>query len=442
MCGIVGAIASTTLSNSVDKFLKNALVVDAVRGAHSTGVCILSQMKGKKYFEVRKSAVNGSEFVANTYDPVAENTSAYCVIGHNRYATVGNIDDDSAHPFHVKDIIGVHNGTLTGDWKKALQSPKHITVDSNAMMHSIMHRGYKKTFESMSGAVATVWTNIRTHRTYVYRNIKRPLFYAVTTNGQLIYGSEKLMLEWLINRNNLTLKTQVTSFKTDMVCEITGGEVVELEEVRTFPEPTVTYGSQSQWTGASDASYWGYSADDITDSYVPPRSNAKSVSTPTVKAGRVTCSVVSPDLTGRYPVYGGVKIPSVATMYGAKLHQIDREVGLPIRVPFSYTDAQLTSLGYRRQQGVFYRGNWVTKYEQDMGIIGEFAEISQKTTSVCDYDGGPLGHEWLETGEITNPIRVNPENFVDFCEENPDLTAWIKVITANTVLELPIGQTA
>jgi len=454
MCGIIGAIGKFSLPANVDKFVKNALVVDAVRGAHSTGVCLLTQVNGKRFWEVRKEAVNGSDFIEHIYDPVVDNRNTYAVIGHNRYATIGGITNDTAHPFKVGDVIGVHNGTLTGDWRKALQAPKAMEVDSNAMIHSIMHRGYKRTFESMSGAVATVWTNIRTNTTYCYRNAQRPLHYAITTGGVLIYGSEKLMLEWLIDRNKITIKGNVESFKVNTVYEITDGEVKELEEVHTFRPPTTTYNT-SRTSGYSagsrsgnawdDPEYWGYSEEDINDSSfdntppVPEREGA-TVSINEPNNGRTIAYEEIPSVSGVYPMLGGDKIPTRLEMYGAGYAAIRNMMGLPIRVPLNMTNDQLKRLGWSTQKGVFFRGTKVTSFERQLGISGEYADLDQDSAMFCDFTGQELENEYLETGTGAATLRICLDFLADFQTTYAEPCDFIKIIRKNVAVLLPVGE--
>lgn len=483
MCGIIGAIHTRALPANVDKFLKNALVVDAVRGAHSTGACILSKTGDKLFYDIRKEAVCGGEFVETTYDPTKENSNVYAVIGHNRYATVGGITKATAHPFKVGNVIGVHNGTLTGDWRKKLDCGKKIEVDSNGLMHSLMYRGANKTFSSVSGAAAVVWTDILHNRTFVYRNSQRPLHYAHTTGGVLIYGSEKLMLEWLIDRNNITVTPAgVQSFDTDTVYEITGGEVKELDKVEMFREP-VTYSenwgdyygrgyysrfqrdtssSASECTnvtsGPDDNDYGitNFNLEDVLEQQFAEyqeelelySAHDKGNCSPTVVGTKT--EVRKTNGTGLTAVLGGLDMPSLREMYGSTVEEMRQDnASLPIAVPLHMSDSRLREIGYERQNGVWFRRAKVTPFERKHGVICEFAERLPTTYPVCDYDGESMYSEYLESIALTDterklePVTVACENLASWRHALSDYeTKFRKILFVNIVNKFDVPETA
>ena len=111
MCGIVGVVDLTGITFNQQKFFKQSLYADALRGLHSTGVATLT----KKFRpNVYKRAVNASDFLElGTTDKMLDKYgNKILMLGHNRHATMGDLIDDNAHPFHHGNITMVHNGSL------------------------------------------------------------------------------------------------------------------------------------------------------------------------------------------------------------------------------------------------------------------------------------------------------------------------------------------
>lgn len=249
MCGIFGMTSKTHTMPNDDKFLKNCTIAGSVRGVDSTGFVFLETKGEVKYL---KRAMNGASFIEDVFDPVYHmGNTVHSVIGHNRAATVGSIDDDSAHPFVESKVIGVHNGTLTGDWRRDLEVSKKCDIDSKGIFRAISARGIDWTIKNLYGAAALVWAELETQKVFVYRNYERPLSYAIA-NNRVYYASEAGMLSWLLSRAGIK-NAKIQSFKTDTLYEITKGDVVELREMETS---TTYYGNWDQYYGYKEQGAW------------------------------------------------------------------------------------------------------------------------------------------------------------------------------------------
>ena len=96
MCGIVGWITNESKVGEMDrsKFLKQALIIDTLRGDDSTGVFAVGHEKmfddGTAYWI--KQLGGGFEFTeSKEYWENFVDVSGYrCVVGHNRAATMGS----------------------------------------------------------------------------------------------------------------------------------------------------------------------------------------------------------------------------------------------------------------------------------------------------------------------------------------------------------------
>lgn len=199
MCGIVGVAGN--LFQSDIKIFKDLLFIDTLRGVDSTGV-FASSPRSWEYF---KKPVSGPDFL--TIDKVGKiiTTQRQVLIGHNRAATVGQVNSANAHPFVSEDesIAGVHNGTLLGHiTKKFIKDYDDYGTDSEALINSLASAGIKETLENVVGAFALAFMDLEKNKLYLTRNKERPMHFAVTEDRkQLYWASEYGMLRWAITRH-------------------------------------------------------------------------------------------------------------------------------------------------------------------------------------------------------------------------------------------------
>ncbi len=248
MCGIFGMSGSTGTAPQDDKFLRNATVAGSVRGLDGTGLVMISN-EVKSPVTFIKRAMTGGQFVNDVFDPgYALGNKVHSVIGHNRAATIGKISDETAHPFNEGGLIGVHNGTLRGDWATDLEVSKKCDVDSRGLYRAIAARGIDWTIGKMKGAAALVWCEVESKRVFVYRNSERPLHY-VEKNGKVYYASEAGMLSWLLTKAG-QIALNVLPFKADVLYEITDGKLVELRTLVSLADPYDYYADYYMFNAA------------------------------------------------------------------------------------------------------------------------------------------------------------------------------------------------
>ena len=353
MCGIWGISGKFSTSASDDKFLRQCAMAGTVRGVDATGMIFLSNKKEVTYL---KRAIDGVKFANEIFNPTKHiGNTITSVVGHNRAATIGAISDDTAHPFQGGHLIGVHNGTLTGNWRSNLQVAKNTDVDSRGLYKAIAARGIDWVIANVSGALALVWVDIKTGRTYVYRNAQRPLHYtAHATQQKVYYASEAGMLEWLLNKNNLAHK-EVNSFKVNVLYEITGGEVTELRTISPPVAPASSYNYNYRSSAKKTAGVTSQtSASLITNAGKDSSTKQDDKSKTTTTSQRTTQTKENPSFRT-----GGI--------HGGTLRDG------PSATKFL-------------QKGVEFRGVHVSKSERADGITGEWAELGFEpyTCSCCN----------------------------------------------------------
>lgn len=203
MCGIVGMVSSNTAGfyQSHKKIFSQMLWADTVRGSDGTGAFGVNKYGNIEYLKTRGHAgkLQESREYADFEDLIF--SDFHMAIGHNRSATRGASNDENSHPFVENNTILVHNGTLTNHTDLTDQK---VEVDSHAILHSIVERGYEATLKEIQGAFTLVWYSADDKTLRIIRNDQRPLFIASTV-GAWFFASEKGMLEWILGRENVEI---------------------------------------------------------------------------------------------------------------------------------------------------------------------------------------------------------------------------------------------
>ena len=212
MCGLVALFTkekSGFLGYDKEE-LKNMLVLNSLRGIHSTGIAgVDSRHNGQ--VNVVKSI--GSPYNLFSYDKtntfldrmVANFTT---VIGHGRYATQGDINAHNAHPFIEDNITLAHNGVISNYFGlKDFKNHQHITVDSQLVAHLFAKEGAINVLPKLEGAYVFIWYDSNDNTFNIARNDKRPLFMAEQLEREtMTFASEAQTLAWNRDRNSTKYK--------------------------------------------------------------------------------------------------------------------------------------------------------------------------------------------------------------------------------------------
>lgn len=260
MCGIVFIINPFGIlsARSAKGFMSDALTADAVRGPHSTGVFTVDRNGDAT---TRKSAIVGGQFVGTKLFEAATASIAsdLAIVGHNRWATVGKVDKKNAHPFIQGTISLVHNGTvrdlsnLPGNGKFGTDSETIANaIDNSADPNAI------DVLESIRGDYVLVWHDTLDNCLRIARNKNRPLYLAKGKYQPFLLGaSEPKMLEWIAQRNTLSIE-EPTEVPVGKLLRFDLGRASSerikpvVRDFTPYVPPVITYASRKSYPSWDD----------------------------------------------------------------------------------------------------------------------------------------------------------------------------------------------
>lgn len=206
MCGIYGCIGQGIIKADLGVFSTLAFL-NQQRGMHSTGVARVFSPKNRAV-EIKKDTIPAMYFLAQKENhPITNDISPVAIMGHNRFATVGNHGDiRGAHPFENDRYVGFHNGTLI---EEKYRGHKDFITDSEALYDDFTTNDMNEVLPTLSkdSAFALAYYDKELHRVGFVRNGKRPLAFANhSTRNVIYYSSDRLDLEYALDRHGIDAK--------------------------------------------------------------------------------------------------------------------------------------------------------------------------------------------------------------------------------------------
>jgi hypothetical protein len=188
------------------------LGVTYLRGKHSTGVFTAQPLAKKDSMKIKKMVVSSPAFIdidlnskvgSILMDPWADLVMAHC-----RYATVGEINQENAHPFVTDTLVGAHNGTLNDWWAWGNKGVDEHKSDSQIMFERMNKNGVEEVLKDLTDTSAwaiSVYLK-KAKKLILARNKLRPLYVGfVKDAGVMLWSSEPEMLEFAASRNDIPM---------------------------------------------------------------------------------------------------------------------------------------------------------------------------------------------------------------------------------------------
>lgn len=223
MCGIHGFVNGKERNNKADDYVKQGFVAGGLRGMDACGIASIDT--NSETLAWQKLPVSGAVFITDKLAAkliTSAMTAKTITIGHTRQATSGGLEVSSAHPFYInsvyhenftREMIGVHNGSLSG-WNHK-KGASNYDVDSEWALNRIFDDG-EDAFSEFNGPFCFVWwDSLEPDVLNIALNKDRTMHVAFTTKGSMVYASEAGMLHWLCQRNEIALDGPVLKLASD-----------------------------------------------------------------------------------------------------------------------------------------------------------------------------------------------------------------------------------
>lgn len=291
MCGQSGAAGSLYVGEK--KAAENLMILNTIRGPHSTGLAVIPRIYNHNKHEeptvIKELGTpygdgdGGLGILGHKKYKDAMNKSAVCVMTHNRWATRGDISRKNCHPFFFeKDLVGTHNGTLEFSYKNKLIGADRFDTDSECLYNTIAIKGPKNTLEKIDGAYALAWYDLKKNTINLARNDDRPLYWCLNHDNQaLFWSSTAYMLYSALeeakvsrgeNKVHLLTSNTIFSWKIPLINKAFD----EPERIKitppTFVQRVYSGGRRDDW---DDPFYSGPDLQDVRSSKVSEEEDAK-----------------------------------------------------------------------------------------------------------------------------------------------------------------------
>lgn len=270
MCGLIGTVGF--VGNQAKEAFNIMFMLNTLRGAHGCGMFKLYQewsiekQKHRKYFDIDKSDLPSAAYIfEEDYDNFLGKGDIRVLMGHSRHATRGEIKIENNHPFVTKnkELIGMHNGTITGKFKN---SDKYET-DSEALFNLISDMGLTEALnlvnkEATNVAYALQYYNYDKddgEHIHLIRNAQRPLYLATNKNnaGQMFWASTPDTIAVALARTN-TKDFEISDLKPHTLVKIRPFEDLK-NRIEIIPdyytEPKRSYAYTGNYYGRYSGNY-------------------------------------------------------------------------------------------------------------------------------------------------------------------------------------------
>lgn len=191
MCGIYGIIIpknmnySSSARNHYTETFRKLAIANTIRGTDATGLMIVKKDGSIELYKKPVPTWN-MVFDRSWIDKSEFKEDVVAIIGHARERSEKTWpnDENDAHPHHINNIYGVHNGTITN--AKQMYD-KEYTSDSKALFRFISENGFDE-INKLNGSMALAFIFEEKPFEFLFVSDGRPLHF-FQERGVFIFSS-------------------------------------------------------------------------------------------------------------------------------------------------------------------------------------------------------------------------------------------------------------
>lgn len=210
MCGLAGVMGRKLDLNAIQKF-KDIFLFAQVRGEDGAGMLAVPTKDYVQSVRVQRTVWSSGHLVTTQEFNDCIKGDVSIIVGHARQPTRGGTKIENVHPHRHKNILLVHNGTMTyiGDNTIPVGAS-----DSKLVTQCIAEKGPQGFVDTSYGAYCLVWIDLEAQTLNFLRNSDRPLWLVEENHSMLInsgvknvyWASEQWMLSTGLGRYASYLK--------------------------------------------------------------------------------------------------------------------------------------------------------------------------------------------------------------------------------------------
>lgn len=195
MCGLAG-VAGDGISKRHLEAYQELLYMSALRGRDGTGVLAVNTRPSHTVYRNYKTIQESNDFlkIHGKKDGFLSSSLWNILMGHTRWATVGDVSNKNVHPFDVGPMIGAHNGTL-----QSLMFYDKKKTDSQVMFEKMTKQGIIPVLASTSwhDAWAVTIFEKETDKLYLATNGQRPLSVGIVQDADVMFWASDFSMIYL-----------------------------------------------------------------------------------------------------------------------------------------------------------------------------------------------------------------------------------------------------